>query len=204
MYLKRGRSLSASNIKHIEFTECFEGDNTVQIPLCQIPLCVWLFQAYLRRIVHEPQSRQRHTTERKRERKLKVGMKSFWKVTNFNPEWKKYFAILPEKLCSQQELNILKTPRIRVYAVFLCHCCCYAWKGQFSSWCLSSNISMYVCEETTHSNQSGSVQKTKLISIFQMQHHQMNTRIYELHNQFCIVKFKSLSLLLVFNVLLST
>ena len=110
---------SASIIKHIHFTECVEGDNTVQIPLCQIPWCIWLFKAYLRRIVHVPQSRQRHTTERKRERKLKVGMKSFWKVTNFNPEWKKYFAILPEKLCSRQELNILKTPRIRVYAVSL-------------------------------------------------------------------------------------
>ena len=31
---------SASIIKHIHFTECFEGDNTVQIPLCQIPLCI--------------------------------------------------------------------------------------------------------------------------------------------------------------------
>ena len=28
---------SASIIKHIHFTECVEGDNTVQIPLCQIP-----------------------------------------------------------------------------------------------------------------------------------------------------------------------
>ena len=74
---------SASNIKHIHFTECFEGDNTVQIPLCQIPLCIRLFKAYLRRIVHVPQSRQRHTTERKRERKLNVGMKELLKRNEF-------------------------------------------------------------------------------------------------------------------------
>ena len=74
---------SASIIKHIHFTECAEGDNTVQIPLCQIPWCIWLFKAYLRRIVHVPQSRQRHTTERKRERKLKVGMKKLLKCNEF-------------------------------------------------------------------------------------------------------------------------